>query len=70
MKLDNEKSSLFFSKWKLTVKYMPWLVLVVGLSLTYYLQRYAFQVAHQSLQNNFDIEVRTIDIRIERRLAT
>ena len=50
-------------------KSLPWLVLVVGFTVTYFLQQAAVNAAHQTQQDNFAYHVREITLRIEQRLA-
>jgi len=49
---------------------LPWLVLAVGLGLTYNLQHDSLETAHQLQHENFNTRSREIVQRIEERLAT
>ena len=69
MKLNIETSDPQLTQWQRTTKLLPWLVLAVGLALTYFLQQAAFHVAHQSQQYDFDFQTSEIKLRIERRLT-
>ena len=51
-------------------KLLPWLVLAVGLTATYYLQQLAFNAARHAQQDNFAAQTREITLRIEQRMAT
>ncbi|MCX7101058.1 MAG: EAL domain-containing protein [Methylobacter sp.] len=46
------------------------LLLLTGVSATYFLQRQALNAAHQNQKDNFDYQTREITLRIEQRLAT
>ena len=69
MKLNIETSDPQLTQWQRTTKLLPWLVLAVGLALTFFLQQAAFHVAHQTQLYDFDFQTREIKLRIERRLT-
>jgi len=50
-------------------KLLPWLVLAIGFTVTYFLQQAAFNAARQTQQDNFAYQVRETTLRIEQRLA-
>ena len=50
-------------------KLLPWLVLAVGLTATYFLQQLAFNAARHTQQDNFAFQAREITLRIEERMA-
>lgn len=52
-----------------SVKFLPWLVLLIGLSATYFLQKTAFNTAHQIQKENFDHTTSEIVLRVEQRLS-
>ena len=56
--------------WPHFSKSLPWLVLAIGLSATYYLQHAAFNVARHIQQDDFTYQAREIMQSIEQRLGT
>lgn len=52
----------------LFLRLLPWLVLCLGLSMTFMTQRIVRQNAHAALQNEFDFRVNEIQANIDRRL--
>ncbi|MCX7192477.1 MAG: CHASE domain-containing protein, partial [Proteobacteria bacterium] len=51
-------------------KFLPWLVLVLGLAATYFLQQAAFDDTRRLQQEDFAYQTHVIVLRIEQRLAT
>ena len=51
-------------------KLLPWLVLMIGLVATYFLQQATFSSAQQLQQENFTSQAREIKLRIQHRLET
>ncbi len=58
------------SKEQLTTRLLPWLVLAIGLAVTYFLQHASLQAARQIQQDTFHSQTRQIVLRIAQRLET
>ncbi|MFZ4535290.1 CHASE domain-containing protein [Propionivibrio sp.] len=62
-------SGLPAAKWLRVSQLLPWLVLVVGLAVTYLIQQVALTAANLVLQDQFAYQMREISLRIEQRLV-
>ncbi|MEO5339756.1 MAG: CHASE domain-containing protein [Magnetococcus sp. MYC-9] len=49
---------------------LPWWVLAIGLAATFLLYRFAWNAAHDSVQEDFEFQAREITLRIQQRMAT
>ncbi|MDP3539005.1 MAG: CHASE domain-containing protein [Azonexus sp.] len=56
------------AKWLRVSQLLPWLVLVVGLAITYFIQQVALTAAKSALEDSFAYQKREISLRIEQRL--
>ena len=56
-------------KWGRGIKFLPWLVLALGLAITYIQQKSALHDEHEALQLSFDHQNKEILLRIEQRLV-
>lgn len=61
-------SGLPTAKWLRVSQLLPWLVLVVGLAITYFIQQVALTAAKSALEDSFAYQKREISLRIEQRL--
>ena len=61
-------SGLPTANWLRVSQLLPWLVLVIGLAITYFIQQVALTAANSALENNFAYQKREISLRIEHRL--
>jgi len=62
-------SGLPAAKWLRVSQLLPWLVLVAGLAITYFIQQVALTAANSALEDNFAYQKREIGLRIEKRLV-
>lgn len=70
MHSSNETKTEHGEKTPLLNSPLPWLVLVIGLAITYLSQHVALNDADQMQQARFDAQAQSIVLRIEQRLAT
>jgi len=61
-------SGLPTANWLRVSQLLPWLVLVAGLAITYFIQQVALTAANSALEDNFAYQKREISLRIEHRL--